>query len=310
MRWLERAMGSALSCTLPCEIVIVDDGSSDGSREWLKARAVADSRIRLFLNESDRGLVQNWNRCLEHASGEWIKFLFQDDFWEAGTLEKLYSLRKDRPFLVARRNYVFEENASLESRRYYTEIVQTLDRVAPGKVDFSPAESSRLIAKSPVINFIGEPSTVMFQRDMVSDLGNFNVRFRQICDLEYWCRIVSVYGMTYCPEVEICFAVHDNSQSALNAAKKSSARDPLLLVRELLYGMRYQNFRNYLSAVQKRKLILWLGTHAAEEFRKAGNDGKLDEFRSYFSDAPEVIRSGSSALNYYLAKAIRLLLRK
>ena len=310
MRWLERSVDAAQSCTLPCEIIIVDDGSTDGSREWLKARADSDSRIRLFLNDTDSGLVHNWNRCLAQARGEWIKFLFQDDFWDSGSLELLYACRKERPILVAKRKYVFETNSSSESRQYYTERVQTLDRVAPGKLDFSPVEVSRLIAQRPAINFIGEPSTIMFRRDLMVSLGSFDKRFKQVCDLEYWCRIASIHGISYCPEVSIYFAVHDESQSAKNASRKASSWDPLLLVREQLFGNQFQQFRHNLPVVSKWRLFLWFATHASEEFSKAASAGKEEEFTASFREAPEVIRFGSNKLYYYLTKLARLFLRK
>jgi glycosyltransferase involved in cell wall biosynthesis len=42
-------------------------------------RRSVDPRVRLVTNSTNRGLVGNWNRCLDLASGDWIKFVFQDD---------------------------------------------------------------------------------------------------------------------------------------------------------------------------------------------------------------------------------------
>src|ERR1700709_90296 len=79
-RYLDECLRSVRDQThADFEVVIVDDCSTDGTRDVVGHHAAQDERIRLSVNAHNRGLVGNWNRCLELASGEWIKFLFQDD---------------------------------------------------------------------------------------------------------------------------------------------------------------------------------------------------------------------------------------
>lgn len=62
------------------EVVAADNGSEDGTWEFLNDTAKADSRFRVFRNERQLGLVGNLNRVLAHARGEWIQFVLSDDF--------------------------------------------------------------------------------------------------------------------------------------------------------------------------------------------------------------------------------------
>jgi GT2 family glycosyltransferase len=60
------------------EHVVVDDGSSDTSRRILQRWA---SRVTVELMSENRGQSQTLNRCLSHATGEWVGWLNADDFF-------------------------------------------------------------------------------------------------------------------------------------------------------------------------------------------------------------------------------------
>lgn len=84
---IDRAIASALAQTLaPHEIIVVDDGSSDGSYEYVED--LADSRIKLHRrNRPGPGGYAARNFGIEHASGDWIAFLDADDEWLPNHLE-------------------------------------------------------------------------------------------------------------------------------------------------------------------------------------------------------------------------------
>ena len=63
------------------ELIIVDDASTDGTREILQAYAGEDSRIRLFLKEKNEGLAVARNLGIAEARGEWVTFLDADDLY-------------------------------------------------------------------------------------------------------------------------------------------------------------------------------------------------------------------------------------
>jgi glycosyltransferase involved in cell wall biosynthesis/phosphoserine phosphatase len=88
-RTVGRAINSVLGQTLDdYEIVIVDDGSSDGTRELLAPLQAA--RCRVVRNEVNVGVSASRNRGVEAARGDVIAFLDDDDEFRPGTLAALY----------------------------------------------------------------------------------------------------------------------------------------------------------------------------------------------------------------------------
>jgi len=59
-----------------CEVVVMDGGSKDGTRQILERNA---GRLRHWESEKDRGIYHAWNKALDHVTGEWICFLGADD---------------------------------------------------------------------------------------------------------------------------------------------------------------------------------------------------------------------------------------
>src|SRR6185295_8963738 len=97
---LNECLTSALAQTHTAfEVVLVDDGSIDDTVAIAERFANTDSRIRLCRNSKNLGLSANWRRCVELAQGEWIKFLFQDDFLTPDCLSRmLEATAEDRRF--------------------------------------------------------------------------------------------------------------------------------------------------------------------------------------------------------------------
>lgn len=65
----------------PYEIVVVDDCSTDSTRDILREYAQAHSHIRLFLNPANQGISKNNNLLLSQCEGTYVAMLEGDDYW-------------------------------------------------------------------------------------------------------------------------------------------------------------------------------------------------------------------------------------
>jgi len=88
-RFIGEALDSALGQSLPpMEVVVVDDGSTDGTAAVVANRAQADTRIRL-VSQRNRGSHAAINRAIDESSGDWIAILNSDDRFAPDRLERL-----------------------------------------------------------------------------------------------------------------------------------------------------------------------------------------------------------------------------
>ena len=87
--YLEKCVRSVLaqSCG-DFELLLIDDGSKDGSGAVCDRLAAEDERIRV-IHQENRGLAAARNRGLGEAKGGYIIFLDSDDYWDGGVLEAL-----------------------------------------------------------------------------------------------------------------------------------------------------------------------------------------------------------------------------
>src|SRR5277367_1756646 len=76
----------------PCEIIVVDDGSSDNSVEIIQRLAKKYPTIRLLSNDKNRGVIYSINRGAELARGDYIYFASANDLVLPGLFEKSMSL--------------------------------------------------------------------------------------------------------------------------------------------------------------------------------------------------------------------------
>tara|TARA_R110001583_G_scaffold69129_2_gene196181 strand:- start:22829 stop:23719 length:891 start_codon:yes stop_codon:yes gene_type:complete len=87
---LKRAINSVIEQSYKnIELIVVNDGSSDNTREYLDS--IASESIKIFHHESSKGACRARNLAIENAKGEFITGLDDDDYLEKKHIEILYN---------------------------------------------------------------------------------------------------------------------------------------------------------------------------------------------------------------------------
>lgn len=171
-KFLEQALDSLLRQTFnDFEIILVDDASSDKTKDIIKAYSRLDSRITPIYNDKNLGLTKNLNRAIELSQGEYIARMDADDVALASRFE--VQVR----YLDTHKNIDIVGSAAIDIDENGNEL----------QLRKSPEFHDQIIELLPKANPMTH-STVMFRRAQFAKIAYYNESYRTTQDYEMWFR--------------------------------------------------------------------------------------------------------------------------
>ncbi len=196
---IERAIASALAQTLPPhEIIVVDDGSTDGSLEIV--RAMKDARITVLTRSPPGpGGYAARNLGVEKATGDWVAFLDADDLWYPDHLINLSNAIKTckQPVGCAFSRFMVREEG--KDREY---------PIAKGILKPNAANDIQTVVKAWMATRRCPLWTgaVAFRRDLLIEAGLFPAgRARRGGDKDLWLRCLALSPAAFAPQISAEF---------------------------------------------------------------------------------------------------------
>ncbi len=168
---LERAINSVLSQTYKnYELIIVDDGSTDGTFEWLSQSAFPCSFKVLY--QKNAGVSTARNLGLQISNKKWVAFLDSDDEWLPTKLEEQIMFSKDHPQIkvIHTEELWFRNNTPVPVHKKYLK------------------NSGDLFLRATQRCVIG-PSTVLINTQFLKSLNGFDESYPACEDYELWLRV-------------------------------------------------------------------------------------------------------------------------
>ena len=164
-RWIETAIESVLlqETDFPCEFIIAEDCSTDGTREIVQAYAERYP-IKLLLQEQNVGAMPNWQRLLNSPTGKYVAYVEGDDSW----IDAL-KLKKQSAFLEA------NPSAALcyaNAKIYDTQNPDMLVFFEPGKKPPLVRDGYEAVVACPA------PSCTLFFRNLMKPVPDWALKVR------------------------------------------------------------------------------------------------------------------------------------
>lgn len=190
------------------ELIVVDDHSTDNTVEVLES--VQDERLKIYRNEKNLGMVGNWNRCLELATGDYVKLICADDMIAKNAIEKEAKAMRRNPSV----NLVESDTRLVDINGRKTGQFRRYPK--SGVVD------GRKLAKISLIiqNFYGAPVNNLIRRSALEKTGGFDTSFTYILDFDMWLRI-SCTGDVYIIHEQLnSFRIRNDSNTGMLIGEK------------------------------------------------------------------------------------------
>lgn len=162
------------------ELIVVDDGSDDGTREMIQREFPG---LLTYLYQENQGVSRARNRGLKLAQGEFVAFLDSDDLWLPRKLERQMAFMQSQP----------------KAQICYTDEIWIRRgvRVNPKK---KHAKYSGWIYPRCLPLCIISPSSALMRRGLLEEVGGFDEELPVCEDYDLWLRISARHPIHFLPE--------------------------------------------------------------------------------------------------------------
>lgn len=235
--FLEQAICSVLDQSYPhIEYIIVDGGSTDGSREIIEKYA---NRLAWWVSERDAGQADGINKGLRHARGEIVAWLNSDDYYLPGAVEQAVEAFR----LYPQAGLVFSDVESVDADGNRFNIMR-----------FGNWGLVELMA----FHIISQPGVFM-RRSVLEQAGYLDVSYHYLLDHHLWLRMALLAPIRHIGGV--CWAAARFHPLAKNVAQ--AARFGSEALRLAAWMESNPQFQPYLPVVRRR---MWAGAYRLDAF--------------------------------------------
>jgi glycosyltransferase involved in cell wall biosynthesis len=195
-RYLKKTIDSVISQSHPdIEIIVIDNGSTDNSREVLEAYG---TRIKAIF-QPDLGQAQARNNGLSKATGDLIALLDADDYWEPTKIERQIRLISN--------DYQFVYSGM---RQFESDSNSTIRVITPVFKD----DCRLYFLKHPSRSIVpGGESSAIFTRSLIDEVGNFNTALNSASGRDFFRRCSAKTNFDFVSEGLLNYRLHKTNMS-------------------------------------------------------------------------------------------------
>ena len=206
------------------ELVIVDDGSRDGTAAVCAGLAASDARIRVVTHDSNQGIVAARNGALRASSpaSRYVAFLDHDDLWMRDCLRLLTSALDGSPAATAVHGRAVHVDESGRQRPIVGADGAPLPRMGlcDGRLTAWPSQRPTEFANLVVEDCIVSMGSGLIRRAALERVGSFDARAERAEDYDMWIRLSRVGPIAFVDRELLAHRLHDGQTSRRPAVRR------------------------------------------------------------------------------------------
>jgi glycosyltransferase involved in cell wall biosynthesis len=183
------------------ELIVVDDGSTDGTESIVRGFVEKDSRISYFKNEKNIGIAKTRNRGVTLAKADYVAMLDSDDRWASPDklIKQLSFLEQNKELGIVGTNASFmDENGKVT-----------------GKHTNFPTDNAG-IRQTELYRNILMQSGLLIKKEAIEKAGGYDSKFTICDDHDLWLKIGKNWQFMILPSVDLSYRIH---KSGITKAK-------------------------------------------------------------------------------------------
>lgn len=259
-KFIFQAIESALNQTYKnYEIIVIDNASTDGTVNLVSKFFSGNGAVRFFKNHENIGLVGNFNACLQHARGEYIKFLCADDLISPTCIDKMVKALDENlscALVVSQCHMINGNGLNISRRGHLGRKKKLLGAYVINRCLFGT-------------NYIGEPSSVMFRRQQAS--RGFRSEFTHLMDLEMWFYLLE-QGDLYNISESLCSIRRHQEQMTMQSIKSGALIEDNINIYDEYKRKPYVN-HCWINIIERKVRV----SYRTWICRKSLNDARINE---------------------------------
>lgn len=181
--YFEEAINSAISQTVNCNIIIVDNDSKHTKfKDYVQN--LNDPNIKYYKNDHNVGMVENWNQCIRLCNTEWLTILHDDDALHPRFIEYFINVLKNKP----------------KMKGFVCSMYYVGAKVKFEDVNFD-SKLRKLSKKEFLFGNISPFPGIVFRKN---NNTLFDEKMYPSADYDFWCRLV-IQGDFYMSKMKLAF---------------------------------------------------------------------------------------------------------
>ncbi|WP_041960407.1 glycosyltransferase family 2 protein [Sulfurospirillum arsenophilum] len=181
------------------ELIVVDNGSTDATKEVVQSYMANDARVKYFWQENSGSPAGSRNTGIKNAMGEWVAFLDSDDYWYPQKLERVAKMIEDNSNAIAVSHYE--------------------DKMVNG-IFHSTLEHGKTLSRGPYYELLLDgnslsTSAMSVKKEKLFEIGLFDIHkdYFAVEDYDMWMKLSLVGEFCYIHESLGVFSITDTNMS-------------------------------------------------------------------------------------------------